>query len=60
MHVLRRLQFLYRGSLPPLMTAGVVQSLNFSGKIFKKVLYMVTLFCKYSRALTFEKFIIIY
>eukprot|EP00802_Teleaulax_amphioxeia_P022453 Tamp_22899.p1 GENE.Tamp_22899~~Tamp_22899.p1 ORF type:complete len:323 (-),score=61.65 Tamp_22899:93-962(-) len=30
-HVLRRLRFLYRGSLPPLMTAGLVQSLNFSG-----------------------------
>lgn len=29
--VLQRLQFLYRGSLPPLLTAGIVQSLNFSG-----------------------------
>jgi len=35
MHVLRRLKFLYRGSLPPLMTAGVVQSMNFSGKFSK-------------------------
>lgn len=31
MRVLRRIQFFYRGSLPPLMTTGLVQSLNFSG-----------------------------
>lgn len=30
-HLLRRVRFFYRGSLPPLMTAGLVQSLNFSG-----------------------------
>ena len=30
-HIFRRIQFFYRGSLPPLMTTGLVQSLNFSG-----------------------------
>ena len=30
-HVLRRMRFFYRGSLPPLLTSGAVQSLNFSG-----------------------------
>jgi len=29
--VLRRIQFFYRGSLAPLLTTGLVQSLNFSG-----------------------------
>jgi hypothetical protein len=30
-HLVRRLRFFYRGSLPPLLTTGIVQSCNFSG-----------------------------